>query len=394
MSESTSANPPPEESASIWQHFQDEYDYVRLQRGDVRDGLVVSVRPNEVILDIGAKQDAIVSSWDLEMMSPEEIASIRVGVQVKAYVLRVDDRLSNIVVSLRLAKEYEDWEIAQQLAESGEIVHVTTTGYNKGGLLCNFRGIQGFVPASQISQLSRYHGGSAATDSLSGMVGQEMVAKVIEVNRRRRRLILSERAASHAWRAQQREQLLAEIEAGQVRTGIVSNLVDFGAFVDLGGVEGLLHISELSWERVEQPRDLLAPGDEVQVCVLNVDMERQRIGLSIKRLLPDPWEAVASKVAPGDIVRGAVTHTVRFGAFVEIEPGVEGLVHISELAEGGLAEPSDVVRVGQELTLLVLQVDSQRHRLSLSPRQVVYEAVEEHQTAEHSVDADSADEVE
>ena len=243
------------------------------------------------------------------------------------------------------------------------------SGFNKGGLLCDYGGLQGFIPISQIANLVMSGGDRSQADLLGDYVGRELVLKVIEVNRRRRRLILSERAAMREWRSHQRERLLEEITEGQVRTGVVSNLVDFGAFVDLGGMDGLVHISELSWGRVEHPREVLNIGQEVSVLVLNVDRERQRIGLSIKRIQRDPWESVEERYEAGQLVNGVVSHIVSFGAFVELEPGVEGLVHVSELSDGQVENPADMVHENQELTLLVLGVDPQEHRISLSLRQ-------------------------
>jgi small subunit ribosomal protein S1 len=229
--------------------------------------------------------------------------------------------------------------------------------------------LQGFVPASQIADIPQRVRFATQADNLSEWIGKEMAVKVIEVNRRRRRLILSERNAMREWRTKQRERLLAELKVGDVRSGTVSSLRDFGAFVDLGGVDGLVHLSELSWVRVNHPSDILRVGDVINVMVLNVDHEAQRIGLSYKRTQPDPWDQVADKYEVGQLVTAKVTHLVKFGAFVELEPGVEGLVHSSELATGNVMDPEHVVSVGDELELLVLNVDAAQHRIGLSLRQ-------------------------
>ena len=257
--------------------------------------------------------------------------------------------------------------------ESGAIVPVTVTQYNKGGLLCAYRGLQGFIPASQVVDLARAQA-RAHSDALETFIGAEMMAKVIEVNRRRRRLILSERAAAREWRSQQRERLLAEIEQGQLREGIVSNLVDFGAFVDLGGLDGLIHLSELSWGRIDHPKDAVRVGQTVNVLVLNVDRERQRIGLSLKRTQEDPWGSVQDRYHEGQIVRGTVTHLVKFGVFVELEPGIEGLIHLSELGESDTASLAEPVGEGMQIDVLILGVDAAQHRISLSLRQATDEA--------------------
>jgi small subunit ribosomal protein S1 len=316
-------------------------------------------------------------------MPPEEFSQLRVGNKVWVYILRHDPQSGVVLVSLRMAREQEDWIEAERNMESGAIVPVTVVQYNKGGLLCTYRGLQGFIPASQVVDLARAQA-RAHTDALESFIGAEMMVKVIEVNRRRRRLILSERAAAREWRSQQRERLLAEIEQGQLREGIVSNLVDFGAFVDLGGLDGLIHLSELSWGRIDHPKDAVQGGQTVKVLVLNVDRERQRIGLSLKRTQEDPWISVQDRYHEGQIVSGTVTHLVKFGVFVELEPGIEGLVHLSELGESDMASLDETVREGMQINVLILGVDAAQHRISLSLRQAPDETLisEEDQPSE------------
>ncbi len=346
-----------------------QYDYVHPARGDIRKGQILRVSPNEVLVDIGAKTDAVVSTRDLASMDSEELARLKPGQEINVYIVHTDDREGDLVVSINLARAYEDWIRAQELMESGEIIHITVTGYNKGGIVGNLGSIQGFVPASQITSLRPSGQSEQDSSDLAYLVGKELPVKVIEVNRRRRRLILSERAAQREWRSQQRERLLSELREGDVVVGTVSNLADFGAFVDLGGIDGLVHISELSWEHVNHPRDVLHVGQQVEVEVLRVDRERQRIGLSLKRTQPDPWNSVASRYRVGQTVEGVLTHLAKFGAFVELEPGVEGLIHISELAEGTVEDPAQVVSEGERLTVIILDVDAEQRRISLSLRQ-------------------------
>jgi len=360
---------PEEDFAAIWAREGTSGSFAVPARGDIRHGTIVSVRPGEVIVDIGAKQDALLAPREMQQMRPEQLQALRVGDRINVYILRVDDREDNLLVSINLAREYSEWELAQELLESGAIVATKVIGCNKGGVLCAFHSLQGFVPASHIASHEQQGESLTQMDAMARLVGRELNVKVIEVNRRRRRLVLSERAAQREWRVQQRERLLAEIKEGEVRTGVVSSLRDFGAFVDLGGIDGLVHLSELSWSRIKHPGQVLKVGQTVQVMVLRVDRDEQRISLSLKHTQPDPWSEVSGKYAAGTLVTGVVTHLASFGAFVELQPGVEGLVHLSELAEGGFGEPPNVVTEGEELTLLVLSVDPARQRISLSLRQ-------------------------
>ena len=363
-----------EDFSTLFEQWAANVDYGEPKRGDIRQGVVLVKTPYEMIVDVGGKRDAVVPSYELGQLEPERLEAIQVGGKVNVYVLRTDDPDSGLLVSIKRAREYEDWLHAQELLDSGEVFESEITGYNKGGLLCSFGRVQAFVPASQIARLprGRYAGGGqpgSADDALAGLVGETMTLKVIEVNRRRRRLIVSERAATREARAQQRDEVLAELQPGETRTGVVSSIRDFGVFVDLGGVDGLVHISELSWTRIEDPNTLATVGQEVQVQVLHVDLETQRIGLSIKRLHADPWTEAVERYHPGEVVTGTVAHIAKFGAFVELEPGVEGLVHLSELAEGEFGDPSNVLSPGQQVQVLVLTVEPERHRLSLSLRQ-------------------------
>jgi len=370
MSEARPPPSPEEEFSLLWEEYQEIHDYRLPRRGDVREGVILSVQPDAVIVDIGGKQDAMVSARELQAMDADERAALQVGRAVAVYVLRMDPLTNNVLVSLRLAREYEEWRRAQELVKSEEIVRVVVVGHNKGGLLCALGNLQGFVPISQMAELAPRSAGELPAETLAGHVGRELMVKVIEVDQRRRRLILSERAALREWRSQQRARLLESLDVGQTRTGTVSSLCDFGAFVDLGGIDGLVHLSELSWSRIAHPREVLKLGQTVEVYVLNVDRERERIGLSLRRLQPDPWELAGEQYVVGQIVRGRVTHLARFGAFVEIAPGIEGLVHISELADDAVVDPSTVVAPNEEFDLLVLSVDPGRHRMGLSLKQV------------------------
>lgn len=363
-----------EDFASVWEEWTKDSAFREPSRGDIREGTVLVKSATEIIMDVGAKRDAVVPKFELDQVDPARLAAIKVGDKVNVYVIRLDDPENGLIVSIRRAREFEDWLTAEAMLASGELFQSTISGYNRGGLLCSFGRLQAFVPASQIPRIPRARPDVGAQpgsddDALAALVGEQMTLRVIEVNRRRRRLIVSARSTSQSSRGQQREQLLADLKPGETRSGTVSSIRDFGVFVDLGGLDGLVHVSELSWTRVANPNSVLSVGQQVQVQVLHVDPDTQRIGLSIKRLQPDPWVVAVDKYAPGQLVRGTVAHVAKFGAFVELEPGVEGLVHLSELADGDFGDPANIVSPGQQVDVLVLSVEPDRHRLSLSLRQ-------------------------
>jgi len=360
-----------ETSPSMEQLFG-SYDYQLPQRGDIREGVIVSIEPNEIVVDIGVKRDGIVPPRDLEMLGEEEVAKLSIGDQVPVFVLKPEDAQGNMIVSINIARKQQDWLHAEEMQQSGEIFEAQVIDFNKGGLLVPFGNLRGFIPASQLSNMPRGLSQEQKMERLKGFIGQSLPLKVIEVDRRRRRLILSERAAQRQLRKQLKEKLLKELVEGEVRHGVVSGLADFGAFVDLGGADGLIHVSELSWDRVSHPREVLEVGQEVDVYVLRLDHERKRIGLSLKRLQPDPWHLVDEKYEIDQLVRGVITNIVDFGAFARLEPGIEGLIHISEIAEEDVGHPSNVLEPGEEVLVRIISIDSQRRRIGLSMRQVPY----------------------
>ncbi len=349
--------------------FEEEYDYKRPQRGNIRQAVVLSIEPHQIVVDVRAKRDGIVPESDLMRLRKSELDAIQVGDEIAVYVLSPQNNDGNVIVSVNMALAHQDWLRAEELFKSSEIYEGKVSNCNKGGLVVPFGRISGFVPASQLVNMPRRLSHERKMTRLSEFIGETLPLKVIEVHRSRRRLILSERMAQHRWREQQKQQLMDEIYEGEVRRGIVSSLCNFGAFVDLGGADGLVHISELAWHRVRHPREVLSVGDEVDVYVLRLDHERGRIGLSIKRLHPDPWTLVDDNYQVGQLVRGKITNIVDFGAFARLEPGVEGLIHISELAEGKINHPSSVVRKGDEVTLRIISTNSGRRRIGLSLRQ-------------------------
>lgn len=259
-----------------------------------------------------------------------------------------------------------DWQAVQEAFARGETLEAVVTGYNRGGLLVELGELQGFVPASQLLGLAHWANPTERESELARRIGDRLQLKVIELDRQRNRLVLSEKAAQVGEEA---ERLLYALKEGEVRRGQVSHICDFGAFVDLGGIEGLIHISELSWRRVSHPSEVLQVGDQIEVYVLGVDRERRRIALSVKRLRPDPWKLVNEKYKVGQLVEGVITNVVDFGAFACIDDELEGLIHISELAEGNFLHPRNVVKEGDVVTLRIIHIDSANHRLGLSLRQ-------------------------
>lgn len=276
----------------------------------------------------------------------------------------------------------DHWARAQACLEAGNVLELEVTGYNRGGLLVSWDGLRGFVPASHLLGFSTYLDEEGRRLELARRVGTHLMLKVIELDPEEERFILSERATTDE--DQRRDDLLNEIQPGDVRQGCVTNLCSFGAFVDLGGIEGLIHISELSWGRIDHPRDVLKSGQLVDVYVLNVNPAERRVGLSLKRLLPDPWETVDERYEPGQLIEGVITNVVSFGAFTRLEEGLEGLIHVSELAEGSFLHPRNVVQEGEKVVARVLSIDSRRRRMALSLRQVNREALD-NQAAEAEV---------
>jgi len=348
-----------------------EYDYQRPRRGQIRKGLLLKLGERGAVVDVGLKRDGLVPFSDLERLGKEALSQLEPGQKVVTRIVRPWDRSGNLIISLYQARSEKDWKRAQEFLKSGKVWQGQITEDNRGGVLVKFGHVRGFVPASH---LWRFDGRHLPADErrakLKAYVGQELPLKVIEVDRHRRSLVLSERLARRQLRQQNMERLLEELLEGQVVKGTVSHLIDFGAFVDLGGADGLIHISELSWQRVHDPSQVLQVGDKVEVYVLCLDHERKRISLSLKRLKPDPWDLVDVTYTVGQLVSATVIGIVKFGAFVLLDIGVEALVHISELADPPPSDPHEVVKRGDELVLRVLRIDSLRHRMALSLKRV------------------------
>ncbi|NTW02861.1 MAG: S1 RNA-binding domain-containing protein [Oscillochloris sp.] len=353
-----------------WTRLLDEYDYARPQRGELRDGMIMQIEDNGVLVSIGTKREGVIPSQDLRQMGDEFVSTLRIGEMIQVYVQEPENRDGDLILSLTMVQVAKDWEHAEQMFGEGGIVRCKVIGFNKGGLLVQFNRIRGFVPASQVAQL---HGRTAAEErqqALQKMVNQEIPLKVIEVDRERNRLVLSERSATQEWRKAQKQRLLTELQPGDVLSGRVNQLTNFGAFIDLGGADGLAHISELSWQRVNHPREVLSPGQEVKVVVVEIDRDRERIGLSLRQLQANPWDTIDQRYSLGQLVTGPVTNVTPFGAFVQVEDAVEGLIHASELDVDPQTQPRDVLQPGQQVTAKVISLDRQRQRMGLSLRRV------------------------
>ncbi len=359
-----------ENNATFQELFEQEYRYQEPQTGEIRQATIIEIRPDEIIVDLGTKRDGIIPRRDLQRLGKEELAQLRVGDEIPVYILKPADTNGELLVSLSKGLEQQDWDRAHEMLDSGEIVTCKVVGHNKGGILVEFGRLRGFVPNSHLLGFSRSQSRADQQAFKSGLVGQEIVLKVIEVDQERRRLVLSQRAAQRIWRRQQKERLMAELHEGEIRRGRVSGLAKFGAFVDLGGADGLIHISELDWQHVEDPSEVLQVGDEIDVYILSLDREQGRIGLSRKRLLPDPWTLVAEKYKEGDLVEGVVTNLADFGAFVQLDEGVEGLIHITEIASPPPEDPRAVLRPGDRVLVRIVRIEAERQRIGLSLRQV------------------------
>ena len=339
--------------------------------GDMRTGMIASISDDEILVSIGAKSEGVIPARELEGMSAEERAKLKVGQDIQVYIVSPEGSKGIMQLSYTRSMEDDDWGKAEALLKSKEAYQGKVEGFNKGGLIVTVGRLRGFVPASQVSQTRRMrYKGDTPEQRWSEMVGETLVARVIEVDRERRRLILSERAAAQESREALKERLLTEIKIGETRKGRVTSLADFGAFVNINGADGLVHLSELSWERVDHPNKMLSVGDEVEVKVISIDNERKRIGLSMRQLQKDPWEDNVEDYHVGQLVEGTITRLVKFGAFARIDDHVEGLIHISELSDERIEHPKEVVKEGDKLALRVIKIEPDRRRIGLSLRKV------------------------
>jgi small subunit ribosomal protein S1 len=354
---------------------EQDADIKSFKHGDVVEGSVVRIDKDEILVDIGAKSEGVVSNRELFGRHGESQPALNIGDTVLVYVLQPESPEGHVVLSLRRAGLERKWRAMQEQFEAGVIIEAPVIDHNKGGLIVDC-GIRGFVPISQIVDFPRRPQNDQPRDAaqeiaekLQPFVGRKLRLKILEVNRKANRLILSEKVALYEERREKRDELFSSLQVGQKVTGTVRSIAPFGVFIDLGGIDGLVHKSELSWNKVNNPEAGYRVGEEVEAEVIDINHERGRISLSIRRLQPDPWHSTVADFNVGDIIDGSVTKLVNFGAFVRVRDGLEGLIHISELSHQRVAHPGDVVHEGQNLKLKIISLDSERHRLGLSLKQ-------------------------
>jgi small subunit ribosomal protein S1 len=340
----------------------------QLERGDVVKGTIIAVDNHGLIVDVSWKHDGMVTRADIERMGMQ-VTDFNVNEDIDVTVIRFDDD-GSLVLSASQAKQDEDWKHAEVLQETDDVFTGPIAAANKGGIIMPFGNLRGFIPASHVVDLPRGLNEDDRLKYLVNMVGTEISVKVIEVNRKRRRLVFSQRLAERENRQARKEELLERLQEGDIRKGVVSGLCDFGAFVDLGGADGLVHISELAWHRVTHPEEVVTVGQKVEVYILHLDESGKRIGLSLKRLQKNPWEQVEEMYHIGQLVEGTVSRIEPFGAFVSMEPGIEALLHISQLSEEGTQEPRHLLYEGQRVLTRIISIESNKQRLGLSLKEV------------------------
>ena len=367
------------QTESAMRHAVEELDFAalleeslaesRIERGDIVSGTVLSIDNQGLIVDIGWKQDGIVTRGDIERMGMHT-ADFQVNTEIDVAVVNLNDSDGNLILSAAQARQNEDWKRADELMNSETIWAGEIADTNRGGVIVGFGHLRGFVPASHVVDLPRGLKEEERLERLQEMIGNTISVKVIEVNRKRRRLVFSQLEAEQENRAARKEALLRELTEGASRKGVVSGICDFGAFVDLGGADGLIHISELAWRRVRHPSQVIAVGDEVEVYVLNLDDQGKRIGLSLKRMQPNPWSLVDDMYHIGQLVEGQISRLESFGAFISLDPGIEALLHVSQMSTNPEENPLRHLYEGQKLLMRIISIESDRQRLGLSLTEV------------------------
>lgn len=340
------------------------------KEGEIRQGIIASITPSQILVSVGTKSEGVITGKELEIIPEEELKGLEVGNEISVYIINPEDHNGNVVLSYMQAREEESWKKAEEMMSAKTAFDSKIVGYNKGGLIVSLDGLRGFIPSSQISLTRRLSMEGETPKTYKDMVGEPITCRVIEVDRERRRLIFSERAASNETRESVKERILETLKEGDVREGRVTSIADFGAFVNINGADGLVHLSEISWNPVKNPAEVLKVGDKVSVKVISVDKDKKRIGLSIRQTQDDPWGSMVSKYEVGQLVEGTITRLTKFGAFAKLEDDIEGLIHISEVSEKRIDHAREVLKEGEKLTLRIIKIEPAQHRIGLSVRRV------------------------
>jgi len=341
--------------------------------GEIRDGVIASLSDGQILVSVGAKSEGIITGKEYEAIPASLLSTLKVGNSIPVFVITPEDSNGNLVLSFTKAVEEQAWSEAEASMKAGEVIDSTIISFNKGGLIVPLSTIRGFIPASQLSMSRRLSiSGETPEAKYKEMIGQPIKVNVIEVDRERHRLILSERSASNETRDMIRDKVMEDLAEGDVKVGRVTSLADFGAFVSIGGADGLVHLSECSWDHINHPSEVLKVGDEVKVKVISIDRDRKRIGLSIRQLKGDPWADHVSSLKVGQLVQGEITRLTNFGAFARLElPGdLEGLIHVSEISDKRIEHPKEVLKVGETVSLRIIKIEDDTHRIGLSMRKV------------------------
>lgn len=355
-----------------------------LRRGEVVDGEIMGFSDDGgILVNIGHKSEGVVQQREMRSLSQEDLQNLQIGDQIITYVLRPESADNAAILSIDRALGETGWRELEQCLEENETVEGSILGFNKGGAIVDVRKVQGFVPMSQLVSVPRDifrdrseteedpEAEARRMERQAEETGKTLQLKILEINRSRNRAIFSERQAVQEWRDAQKARLVQELQVGEVRKGVVTGISSFGAFVDLGGADGLVHISEMSWGPVGRPEDVVSIGDELDVFVLRVDIENKKIALSLRRLEPEPWETIHERLHVDDIVDAQITKLTNFGAFARVEGNIEGLIHISELSDRVIGHPREVVHEGEDVKLKVLRIEPERRRLGLSLKQTM-----------------------
>ena len=346
------------------------------KQGETRDGVIASISEGQILVSVGAKSEGIITGKEYEAIPAEILAELKVGSAIPVFIVTPEDQSGNLILSFVRAVEEQSWIDAERYLEDAASLTSSIVGYNKGGLLVPLGTIRGFIPASQLSISRRLAiSGDSPEEKYRQMISESIDVRVIEVDRERRRLILSEKAASTETRDQIKDLILDDLKEGDVRTGKVTSLADFGAFVNINGADGLVHLSEISWDHISHPNEVLKVGQEVKVKIIAIDKDRRRIGLSLRQLKDDPWSSQVTDLKVGQLVEAEITRLTNFGAFAKLRlenkaKDLEGLIHISEISEHRIEHPKEVIHVGDIVTLRIIKIEEDVHRIGLSLRRV------------------------